>query len=207
MQKSSKRKAMKIPTARAEAEIEIKKSRFIAIAIPANSLEDVKKAVQQVRSEHPDATHVVHAAVIGKAGTIYSSSDDKEPKNTAGRPALEVVKGSGITDIAVCIVRYFGGTLLGTGGLVKAYGDSAKEVLKIVPTEELIEKSEYRMILPYNAYTLIKRLLESVEATIDEEKFDTMIEISGKLPSSNTSKMKEGTDDIGQGRIALDINT
>lgn len=207
MQKSSKRKAMKIPTARAEAEIEIKKSRFIAIAIPANSLEDVKKAVQQVRSEHPDATHVVHAAVIGKAGTIYSSSDDKEPKNTAGRPALEVVKGSGITDIAVCIVRYFGGTLLGTGGLVKAYGDSAKEVLKIVPTEELIEKSEYRMILPYNAYTLIKRLLESVEATIDEEKFDTMIEISGKLPSSNTSKMKKGTDDIGQGRIALDINT
>ena len=135
MQKSSKRKAMRIPTARAEAEIEIKKSRFIAIAIPANSLEDVKKAVQQVRSEHPDATHVVHAAVIGKAGTIYSSSDDKEPKNTAGRPALEVVKGSGITDIAVCIVRYFGGTLLGTGGLVKAYGDSAKEVLKIVPTE------------------------------------------------------------------------
>ena len=121
MQKSSKRKAMKIPTARAEAEIEVKKSRFIAIAIPANSLEDVKKAVQQVRSEHPDATHVVHAAVIGKAGTIYSSSDDKEPKNTAGRPALEVVKGSGITDIAVCIVRYFGGTLLGTGGLVKAY--------------------------------------------------------------------------------------
>ena len=105
------------------------------------------------------------------------------------------------------IVRYFGGTLLGTGGLVKAYGDSAKEVLKIVPTEELIEKSEYRMILPYNAYTLIKRLLESVEATIDEEKFDTMIEISGKLPSSNASKMKEGTDDIGQGRIALDINT
>ncbi len=207
MQKSSKRKAMRIPTARAEAEIEVKKSRFIAIAIPANSLEDVKKAVQQVRSEHPDATHVVHAAVIGKAGTIYSSSDDKEPKNTAGRPALEVVKGSGITDIAVCIVRYFGGTLLGTGGLVKAYGDSAKEVLKIVPTEELIEKSEYRMILPYNAYTLIKRLLESVEATIDEEKFDTMIEISGKLPSSNTSKMKEGTDDIGQGRIALDINT
>lgn len=207
MQKSSKRKAMRIPTARAEAEIEVKKSRFIAIAIPANSLEDVKKAVQQVRSEHPDATHVVHAAVIGKAGTIYSSSDDKEPKNTAGRPALEVVKGSGITDIAVCIVRYFGGTLLGTGGLVKAYGDSAKEVLKIVPTEELIEKSEYRMILPYNAYTLIKRLLESVDATIDEEKFDTMIEISGKLPSSNTSKMKEGTDDIGQGRIALDINT
>lgn len=198
MQKSSKRKAMKIPTARTEAEIEIKKSRFIAIAIPANSLEDVKKAVQQVRSEHPDATHVVHAAVIGKAGTIYSSSDDKEPKNTAGRPALEVVKGSGITDIVVCIVRYFGGTLLGTGGLVKAYGDSAKEVLKIVPTEELIEKSEYRMILPYNAYTLIKRLLESVEATIDEEKFDTMIEISGKLPSSNTSKMKE---EIGRAHV------
>ena len=78
---------------RAEAEIEVKKSRFIAIAIPANTLEEVKSIVKSVREIHPEATHVVHAAVVGKAGTMFSSSDDREPKNTAGRPALEVLKG------------------------------------------------------------------------------------------------------------------
>ena len=104
----------------AETEIEIKKSRFISIAYPVSSLEEVKKRVLETRALHPSATHVVHSAVVGKSGTLYSSSDDREPKNTAGRPSLEVLKGSGITDICVCTVRYFGGTLLGTGGLVKA---------------------------------------------------------------------------------------
>ena len=197
---------MRIPTARAEAEIEVKKSRFISIAIPARTLEEVKEAVALVRSEHPDATHVVHAAVVGKAGTIYSSSDDKEPKNTAGRPALEVVKGSGITDIAVCIVRYFGGTLLGTGGLVKAYGDSAKEVLKKVRTEELISRVSFSMTLPYPSYTLIKRLIEETEASIDSEDFAMEITISGLVPEKNADRLRSGTDDIGQGRIRLILN-
>lgn len=190
---------------RAEAEIEIKKSRFIAIALPTGTMDDVKKHVTEIRKEHPDATHVVHAAVIGKAGTMYSSSDDREPKNTAGRPALEVLKGSGITNITVCIVRYFGGTLLGTGGLVKAYGDSTKEVLKIAETEPLIEKTSFRMVIPYNSYTLIKRLFETTEATVTKEDFDINISVEGILPASNYEKLKSGADDIGQGKILLEI--
>lgn len=190
---------------RAEAEIEVKKSRFIAIALPTYSMEDVKKNVMMIRSEHPDATHVVHAAVIGKAGTMYSSSDDREPKNTAGRPALEVLKGSGITDITVCIVRYFGGTLLGTGGLVKAYGDSTKEVLKVASTEPLIEKTDFRMVLPYNAYTLIKRLFDTTETEVKKEDFDINITVEGSLPSSSYPDLKSGAEDIGQGKIILEI--
>ncbi len=196
---------MLIPTARAEAEIEVKRSRFISIAIPTSTMEEVKEAVLSVRAEHPDATHVVHASVLGKAGTIYSSSDDREPKNTAGRPALEVVKGSGITNITVAIVRYFGGTLLGTGGLVKAYGDSAKEVLKIVPTEPLIEKASFSMTIPYNAYTLIKRLFETLSVTVTDESFDISIKLEGQLPADNLGKLEEGAADIGQGKILLNI--
>ena len=196
---------MLIPTARAEAEIEVKRSRFISIAIPTSTMEEVKEAVLSVRAEHPDATHVVHASVLGKAGTIYSSSDDREPKNTAGRPALEVVKGSGITNITVAIVRYFGGTLLGTGGLVKAYGDSAKEVLKIVPTEPLIEKTSFSMTIPYNAYTLIKRLFETLSVTVTDESFDISIKLEGQLPADNLGKLEEGAADIGQGKILLNI--
>ena len=168
---------MKVPVERAESEIIIKKSRFIAIAEKIDSLEQVKDIVRKVREEHPKANHVVHAAVAGKCGTIYSSSDDKEPKNTAGRPALEVLKGSKVTNIVVCIVRYFGGTLLGTGGLVKAYGDAVKAVLENLKTEELKEKETLVLNFSYEYYTLLKRLFEKHGVSIDQEDFSTDIKI------------------------------
>ena len=168
---------MKVPVERAESEIIIKKSRFIAIAEKIDSLEQVKDIVRKVREEHPKANHVVHAAVAGKSGTIYSSSDDKEPKNTAGRPALEVLKGSQVTNIVVCIVRYFGGTLLGTGGLVKAYGDAVKAVLENLKTEELREKETLVLNFSYEYYTLLKRLFKKHGVSIDQEDFSTDIKI------------------------------
>lgn len=197
---------MQVLLERAEAEIEIKKSKFIAIALPVKTHDDVRNAVSSIRREHPTANHVVHAAVIGKAGTEYSMSDDREPKNTAGRPALEVLKGSGITDIVICIVRYFGGTLLGTGGLVKAYGDSAKEVLRIVRTEELVEKTSFRIVMPYNAYTLIKRIFESLGVTLSSESFADTITAEGVIPSSSEESFRKAVEDIGQGRIMLTFN-
>lgn len=169
---------MKVLLERAESEIIVKKSRFIAIALKAESLEKVKDIVKEIRAEHPKANHVVHAAVIGKNGTLYSSSDDKEPKNTAGRPALEVLKGSGITNIIVCIIRYFGGTLLGTGGLVKAYGDAVKSVLEKVKTKEMKDKETISLRFSYEYYTLLKRLFEKNSVTIDAEDFNTDISIT-----------------------------
>ena len=187
----------------ATAEIEIKKSRFISIAYPVESLEEVKEKVIYTRSLHPNATHVVHSAVVGKSGTLFSSSDDREPKNTAGRPSLEVLKGSGITNICVCTVRYFGGTLLGTGGLVKAYGDSTKEVLKIVKTEELIERESFTAVMQYDHYTLAKRLLDETTATDITEDFGVGITIKGKIPLSMHDNLQKGFQNIGQGRIQL----
>lgn len=190
----------------AETEIEVKKSRFISIAYPVETLEEVKEKVLFTRSLHPNATHVVHSAVVGKSGTLFSSSDDREPKNTAGRPSLEVLKGSGITNICVCTIRYFGGTLLGTGGLVKAYGDSTKEVLKIVKTEELIERESFVVIMQYDQYTLSKRLLEESKATDLEEDFGVGITIRGKIPSSMHNNLLQGFQNIGQGKIQLIFN-
>ena len=190
----------------ATAEIEIKKSRFISIAYPVESLEEVKEKVIYTRSLHPNATHVVHSAVVGKSGTLFSSSDDREPKNTAGRPSLEVLKGSGITNICVCTVRYFGGTLLGTGGLVKAYGDSTKEVLKIVKTEELIERESFAAVMQYDHYTLAKRLLDETTATDITEDFGVGITIKGKIPLSMHDILQKGFQNIGQRRIQLTFN-
>ena len=97
---------MKVLKEERKAELVVKKSRFIAIARTCKDPAEVKRIVDETRALYPDATHVVHAAVMGNQ---FSFSDDHEPKNTAGRPALEVLKGSDITNIIVLIIRYFGG--------------------------------------------------------------------------------------------------
>lgn len=190
---------------RAGTEIVVKKSRFIAIAIPCSRLEDIKPIVKEIRDMHPEANHVVHAAVMGKDGRLWSSSDDREPKNTAGRPALEVLKGSGVTDILVCIIRYFGGTLLGTGGLVKAYGDSVKEVLKVIRTEPLIERSEFSMLISYDFYDAVRRILTEEEAVDIREEFASGITISGKVPTAKLEDLKSRFTSATMGRCTISL--
>lgn len=182
------------------AELVVKKSRFISIARMCSSPADVKRIVDETRAQYPDATHVVHAAVMGNQ---FSFSDDHEPKNTAGRPALEVLKGSGITNIIVLIIRYFGGTLLGTGGLVKAYGDSAKLVLDGIKTEELVEKSSFSLTIGYEMYENTKRLLASVAADSIKEDFGTEISITGTIPVSNKDALASQISDLSNGKRSV----
>ena len=167
---------MKVLKEERRTELIVKKSRFISIARTCNDPSEVKRIVDETRAQYPDATHVVHAAVMGNQ---FSFSDDHEPKNTAGRPALEVLKGSGITNLIVLIIRYFGGTLLGTGGLVKAYGDSTKLVLDGIETEELVEKTPFSLTIGYEMYENTKRILAAVNADSVREDFGTEITISG----------------------------
>ena len=188
---------MKVLKEERKAELIVKKSRFIAIARTCSNPAEVKKIVDETRAQYPDATHVVHAAVMGNQ---FSFSDDHEPKNTAGRPALEVLKGSGITNIIVLIIRYFGGTLLGTGGLVKAYGDSTKLVLDGIQTEELVEKTPFSMTIGYEMYESTKRILASVNADSVKEDFGTEITISGQIPVSAKDSLVSQVSDLSNGR-------
>ena len=178
-------------------ELIVRKSRFIAIARTCNSPADVKRTVDETRAQYPDSTHVVHAAVMGSQ---FSYSDDHEPKNTAGRPALEVLKGSGITNIIVLIVRYFGGTLLGTGGLVKAYGDSTKLVLDGIATEELVEKVRFSLTIGYELYESVKRILTALNADPVTEDFGTEISISGQIPLSEKDNLSSRISDLSNGK-------
>ena len=191
---------MKVLKEEKQAELVVKKSRFISIARMCSSPADVKRIVDETRTQYPDATHVVHAAVMGNQ---FSFSDDHEPKNTAGRPALEVLKGSGITNIIVLIIRYFGGTLLGTGGLVKAYGDSTKLVLDGIKTEELVEKSSFSLTIGYEMYENTKRLLASVAADSIKEDFGTEIVITGTIPVSNKDTLASQISDLSNGKRSV----
>ncbi len=187
----------------ATSEIEVKKSRFIAIARPLTELSQIKEIVNKTRELHPGANHVVHAAVLGPKGDLFSCSDDHEPKNTAGRPALEVLKGSNVTNILVLVIRYFGGTLLGTGGLVKAYADSVKEVLRIIKTEPLIDKTTFAITVPYNLYEPTKKLLFEAQAAIDAEDFGVSVTIKGTLPSCGFPACASSIFDLSQGSCTL----
>lgn len=191
---------MRIPLESAQIELEVRKSKFLALAIPCLSLSEAKQMVNKLKEEHPGANHVVHAAIIGERGDEFSYSDDREPKNTAGRPALEVLKGSGITNVAIYIIRYFGGTLLGTGGLVKAYGDSAKAVLEVLKTEELIHKCSFSLTTSYNLYEPMKNLLLDVEATILDEQFATDVHLQGSVAVIHQERLREGVTEISNGR-------
>ncbi len=197
--------SLRTPINSVQKELVVKKSRFISIATKINTLEELKILINNTRKEHPNANHVVHAAVIGNQGTIYSYSDDKEPKNTAGRPAFEVLKGSNLTNIAVLVIRYFGGTLLGTGGLVKAYGDSTKLALSEIESEELIKKSSFILKTSYDRYEKLKLILNDYNCTITDEIFETSVTIKGILAFDKTVSLKNEVIDFSNAKDQIDF--
>lgn len=196
---------MKIPVSSHMAEIEVKRSRFIALAERIEDADTIKQRIAKIRGEHPQANHVVHAAVLGARGDQFSMSDDHEPKNTAGRPVLEILKGSDITDILVMVVRYFGGTLLGTGGLVKAYGDAAKAVLDGLRTEELVDKSTINIVIGYELYDQVKLLLTEKEGQSIED-FATEVSIRCTLPTEHVEEVISRITDLSCGKAAISID-
>jgi uncharacterized YigZ family protein len=113
----------------ATAELEVKRSRFVCDVAPASSEEAARAFVEQVRSSTRDARHHCTAFVLGPDGATQRSNDDGEPSGTAGAPMLDVLRGSGLTDVVAVVTRWFGGTLLGTGGLIRAYGDVVSRAL------------------------------------------------------------------------------
>lgn len=169
-----------IPTATVRAEIRAGNSRFLATAGPTPTVEAARGLIAAVRAEMPDASHHVYAYIIGHgATTTLGMSDDGEPSGTAGRPVLSVLKGSDLGDVTLVVTRYFGGTLLGTGGLVHAYGDAAKAVLAELPHEEKVERRRLIVVADYAHYQQIVRTIASYGGSVTGETFaaDVMIEV------------------------------
>jgi uncharacterized YigZ family protein len=126
-----------IPARAARVEIGVVNSRFIASAGPAFSVEEAREFIARVKAEFPDASHHVPVYLVGYGASVTAHcSDAGEPSGTAGRPALAVLQGSGLGDVVVVVTRYFGGTKLGTGGLVRAYSDAVRSVLEVLPRAE-----------------------------------------------------------------------
>ncbi len=172
-----------IPEGAARAEILVVNSRFIGSAAYTPSVEVAKEFIAQVRTELPDASHHAYAYLIGHGASVVAGmSDAGEPAGTAGRPMLAVLRGSDLGDVTVVVTRYFGGTLLGTGGLVRAYGDATKAVLAVLPRARRVEQRTLTLRLGYSDYAVARRLLESHSATLTDEQFATDVTIVAMLP-------------------------
>jgi uncharacterized YigZ family protein len=164
-----------IPAGESRIELRIKNSRFIGRAGYTPTIETAKAFIEQVKDEEPNFSHAVYAFAVGHGTVVtHGMSDAGEPSGTAGRPALAVVKGSGLGDVTVVIIRYFGGTKLGTGGLVKAYTEAAQLALAELPLTEKVERKTIELIIPYSFYEPCLRLVETYRGHIDAEEFTPM---------------------------------
>lgn len=160
-----------------------KGSKFLAFAVPAESIEDVKEQLEQFRQRYHDARHVCYAYMLGAERQDYRANDDGEPSGTAGRPILGQINSRQLTNILIVVVRYFGGILLGTGGLITAYKEAASDALsraEIVEKDVMIRKT---LRFPYEKMNEVMRLLKDTQAVITRQDFDgeCIIECNIKL--------------------------
>lgn len=193
-----------IPARTTRVEIVVVNSRFIATAGRADTVEDAKAFIQAVRDEMPDATHHVYAFKVGYGGSITEGmSDDGEPSGTSGPPILAVLRGAEIGDIVVVVTRYFGGTKLGTGGLVRAYGGAAKEVLSALPVELKIEKSLIGLSVAYSFYERLKLLLAAHQAETLREEFAADVTVFARLPADQVEGLSDALRNLTAGQSEL----
>ncbi len=184
-------------------EIFIKNSRFLSEAFPVKTQQEARDCLKEQKAKYQDASHVVHAFVIGDAGELLGCSDDGEPSGTAGKPALAVLKGAGISNIIITITRWFGGTLLGTGGLVKAYGDSVREILLILEREKLVKKLHFIFSCSYPEYEFIKRNLQDFSIEINDTQFSEDVTISGFIPEAEKNTLCTFIENATKGKSVI----
>jgi len=192
-----------IPSGPSESEFTEKKSRFISLLFPVSRQDEIRDILKKTRQAHPQSRHVVWAYILGDSRSVFGLSDDGEPHGTAGRPVLEVLKGSGLTDTLILVIRYFGGIKLGTGGLVSAYTRAAQDVLTRTERQEKISRTGYDLTCPYPLYEQIRKSLVHHGGIIDSEDFSSDVRISFSLPDAETEDCSNEIRDISSGRVAL----
>jgi uncharacterized YigZ family protein len=193
-----------IPAGEVRVELMVKNSRFIGRAGYTPSVEAAKAFIEQVKAEEPGCSHAVYAFAVGHgASVIHGMSDAGEPSGTAGRPALAVVKGSGLGDVTVVIVRYFGGTKLGTGGLVKAYTETAQLALAELPVTEKVERRTVELTIPYGFYEQCRRLIEAHGGQVDQEDFAAEVTLRLTFIVDDLPGFKADIAEATRGQVAV----
>ena len=164
------------------SESTVKGSRFIGIAMPCTDEENIRSNLKQVQAEYPNATHYCYAAIFGGTDRSERSSDNGEPSGTAAKPILSVIRGNDLTDTMVVVVRYFGGTLLGTGGLVHAYTESAEASIKCASIRRMHACSVFGITLGYPDLNPFNSKCANLCAEPPKYTYEASVEIEAAVP-------------------------
>jgi uncharacterized YigZ family protein len=195
-----------VPAEETRVAIRVVNSRFIATAAPVFNVAEAKAFVARMRDEFSDASHNVPAYLVGHgASVIAHCSDDGEPSGTAGRPALAVLQGSGLGDVAVVVTRYFGGTKLGTGGLVRAYGDATREVLAALPRAVKVATHMVMMAAPYSYFERLRRTITAHQGQILDEDFAADVTVTARFVTKDFPPFQDALQKLSNGRLEAEI--
>lgn len=183
----------------------IKKSRFITLLAHTDGVEAARAFVQQVKAEHPAARHHCWAWVAGAPDDSQQLgfSDDGEPSGTAGKPMLAQLMGSGVGEITAVVVRYYGGIMLGTGGLVKAYGGGVQQGLKQLARCRKVPMQSFTLQCDYAQLNDIERLLQRFDGKVEESHYLDRITLHLALPHSQIDGFRQNLSDYSRGVLTL----
>ncbi|MBN1406704.1 MAG: YigZ family protein [Calditrichaceae bacterium] len=190
-----------IPASPVDAEIKVKGSKFIAGVIPVKSKNEAEQAYNEIKKKNYDATHNCFAYRID--ANIFRYSDDGEPNGTAGKPILQMIDSKNLSETLCVVTRYFGGTKLGTGGLIRAYSDAAKEALGKVKILNKVRSKKIRLLLNYDLENNVRNLLNSYQGRIDSSDYTDHIEMDLLIPESKTIKFKDEIIELSNNTIKI----
>lgn len=188
-----------------DGEIVEKKSRFIASIAPAVSEEEAAAFIEAVKKKHYDARHNCPAFIIGRNRELTRCSDDGEPSGTAGKPILEVLLSAGLTNVVVVVTRYFGGTLLGTGGLVRAYTQAVQEALKNTGIATMRYGACISIQTDYTDLGKIQYLLGNKGIAIRESEYTDKVILKIQLPEEDSGALIKELTESTAGRAVMEI--
>ncbi|MDL2253192.1 YigZ family protein [Ruminococcaceae bacterium OttesenSCG-928-I18] len=187
------------------AKITVKKSEFIALAAPVKSEEEALAVLARVKEEHRTARHHVYAYCLRKeARKRYS--DDGEPAKTAGLPVLSVIEGAEIQDCIIVVTRYFGGTLLGTGGLVRAYTSAAQAALQSAEIQQVRQCVKLCFSMPYPLYEQAERILQAACAQLAPPEYTDVVYLEAVLPCGEETPVLEKLQELSRGGLRIEVS-
>ena len=188
----------------AHFEYEDRKSVFIGEAMPITSEEEAVLFIEAVKKKYPDANHHVYAYVC-RENSIMRFSDDREPQGTAGLPVLDVMRKRGCTNAAIVVVRYFGGTLLGTGGLVRAYTAAAPGALLAAELITYDLYTELSITSSYSDFQKLSQIFSEYGFAVTDTRYTDNVEITGKIVKTNAPALADKLVQTSSGRITFAI--
>lgn len=188
-----------------ESLYECKRSKFISNVFPVQDADDAEYFLDMVRRKYRDATHNVYAYTVGLNNEIQRFSDDGEPSGTAGRPVLEVIKANNLRNVLIVLTRYFGGTLLGAGGLVRAYSESATIGIKNSGIIKKINCNVYEIIITYDILGKLQWEFEQQNIRILETEYGENVKIRACIPKSSVCDLEQLVLNITSGTAQIQL--